>query len=291
MSPDGVDNTGTTTGTLAVLSTPPGDFLTPTIRDDVQLQLRAINDTAAITLYEQKCASDALHIANMERHLHAIQVKTEEDRQSHVTVLQHGDTKLYATQQHILANEAHAATTAHKAATDAATAATRIEYLMQEASQQQLIHEDTNRRLAQTQSAITNSHITNAARINDTQNALVHNTQSTQAHVAQVAASTPQGFAVVQHQAQASASAMQASASASEPKHITTTEALAQRINSLISANDNAVRESHNASNAALVAQHNFYSTAAALQKVLDKRPTLPTAIKGQGVLSKKTME
>ncbi len=97
-SPEEVDNTGTTTGTLAVLSTPPGDFLTPTIRDNVQLQLRAIADTAAITLYEQKCASDALHIANMERHLHAIQVKTEEVRQAHITVLRHGATELYATQ-------------------------------------------------------------------------------------------------------------------------------------------------------------------------------------------------
>jgi hypothetical protein len=96
---------------------------------------------------------------------------------------------------------------------------------------------------------------------------------------------------VVQHQAQASASTTQASASASELKHISATEALSQRINSLISANENAVRESHNASNAALVAQRNVFSTAATLQKVLEKQSTLPTAVTGQGVLSKKTME
>ena len=96
---------------------------------------------------------------------------------------------------------------------------------------------------------------------------------------------------MVHHQAQASASATQASASASELKHISATEALSQRINSLISANDKAVRESHDASNAALVAQRNVFSTAATLQKVLDKQPTLLTAVTGQGVLSKKTME
>ncbi len=93
----------------------------------MQLQIRAITDTAALQLYEQKCASDALHIANMEQNIIAIHIKTEEERLAHVTILQQGASELFATQQRILANEAHAATPAHEAATAAANAASRIE--------------------------------------------------------------------------------------------------------------------------------------------------------------------
>ena len=222
----------------------------------------------------------------MEQHLHAIHIKTEEDRQAHLSVLQHGANELYATQQRILANEAHAAKFAQQAATAAAVAASRIEYLLQEAARQQLVHEDTNRRLAQTQSAITTSHLTNAARIDDTQNALIYNAQTTQAHVAQVAASTSQSFAVVHHQAQASASATQATVAASDMKHISATDAIFLRITAPLAANDKAVRESQEASTAALLAQQNVISTAATLQKVLDKQPTRPSNVTGPGVLS-----
>jgi hypothetical protein len=119
---------------------------------------------------------------------------------------------------------------------------------LNQAAQQRLIHEETHRRLAGTESAITSSHTTNASRIDETQNALIQNAQTTQAHVAHVVATTSQGFTRVQQQAQTSATA-------TDLKHASSTDELAQRINGLISDNDKAVEAARTASQAAMLAQ------------------------------------
>jgi hypothetical protein len=58
-------------------------------------------------------------------------------------------SELHATQQRVLANEAQAAHTAQQAAIDVANAETRIQFLVNEATQQRLIDEETHGRLAE----------------------------------------------------------------------------------------------------------------------------------------------
>jgi hypothetical protein len=252
--------------------------------DNLRLQLR-INDMAAVTLTEQGGASDAL-TASMARHLIATHIRTQENRQSHAGMMNRDARQLHAAQHCVLANEVQAAPTAHQAAIDAATAETRFQLLMRATAQQRLSYEETHCHLAQTQAAITSSTTTSASRINDTQNALIRNAQTMHAEVAHVVATTSQGFATIQQQAQTSAIGK-------DLKHASSTDELVQRINRPISNNNTAVPAAQTASQGTLLAQQQVTSTAANLQKIFNERSVLPQpqSVTCRGILSTTAME